>query len=87
MGASIDLVLNVTLVWCARTTSIQAVTTFRPLTLVHVHTSSLTRRCLCSFMNAIDDLQTPFGGKALDMPGLSYAHPTPSSPPSCHPRS
>ena len=28
--------------------------------------------CLCVFLDAIDDMQTPFGGNSLDMPGLSY---------------
>ena len=28
--------------------------------------------CLAVFLNAIGDMQTPFGGETLDMPGLSY---------------
>ena len=28
--------------------------------------------CLAVFVNAITDMQTPFGGECLDMPGLSY---------------
>ena len=40
--------------------------------LIDLALNLLLTWCLSVFLDAIGDMQTPFGGEPLDMPGLSY---------------